>query len=160
MLLRAAVWVSVGFALALGVACGTSDDCADCTGCGIAGPVTVETLAVAEIGGGINAEPTTRLGVRAAGTCRGAAVAPKFEVRLVTPPTVTAIGDPSALAPLSGTAESGGTRLADGSLLKVETVSPTVLRFVYTGVASGPSDGGTTTKTFTCTLAGTNVTCT
>ena len=59
--------------------------------------------------------------------------------------------DPSTLAPLSGTIESGGIRLADGSLLSSTVQSPSSIRFTYTGVASGPSDGGTTTRNVTCT---------
>lgn len=159
MSLRAgAAALPLGLAL---MACSTSNgpDCADCTGCGIAGPVNQETLDVAELGGGTNAEPTVRLGVRASGTCKGAALAPKFEVRLVVPPVVTPITDPSSLSPLLGTKESGGTRLADGSLLHAEVVSPSVQRLVFDGVQSGPSDGGLVRRTTTCTLAGATVTC-
>lgn len=142
------------------IACSSDDTtCADCGPCGIAGPLTEDALTITEMGGGTNAEPNVRFGISAKGTCRAAAVPPKFEARLIVPPVVTPIADPTALAPLSGTKETGGTRLADGSLLKSEMVSLTVIRFLYTGVASGPSDGSTSTTTFTCTLAAGNVTC-
>lgn len=156
----AVLFAVAAFATTIVIACSSADDtCADCGPCGIAGPLNEDTLAISEMGGGTNAEPTVRFGIAAKGTCRAAAVTPKFEARLIVPPAVAPIPDPTALAPLSGTKETGGTRLADGSLLKSETVSPSVIRFLYTGVASGPSDGSTTTTTFTCTLAAGNVTC-
>lgn len=157
----AVVFAAAAAATSIVIACssGGDDTCADCGPCGIAGPLNDDALAITEMGGGTNAEPTVRFGIAAKGTCRAAVVPTKFEARLIVPPSVAPIADPTALAPLSGTKETGGTRLADGSLLKSETVSLSVIRFLYTGVASGPSDGSTTTTTFTCTLAAGNVTC-
>lgn len=153
-------FAAAAFTTSIVIACSSDDDgCADCGPCGFAGPLAEDALTITEMGGGTNAEPTVRFGISAKGTCRAAVVPTKFEARLIVPPSVTTVADPTALAPLSGTKETGGTRLADGSLLKSEAVSLGVIRFLYTGVASGPSDGSTTTTTFTCTLATGNVTC-
>ncbi len=143
--------VGVAFVAVTALVACSSNDCADCGPCGIAGPLLEDTLAVTELGGGVNAEPTARIGVLAKGTCRGGTATAKWEVRLVAPPQVSTIADPSALAPLTGTKESGGIRLADGSLIASTVQSPSSIRFTYTGVASGPSDGGTNTRNVTCT---------